>query len=66
MTPAEIKHLKSLLSIHRRNYVHYKMQARAHGGIEFAPAITRNSIENTEREIERIERQLIAAGVEVE
>jgi hypothetical protein len=40
-----------LLNTHRRNLAHYRAQAKAYGGVEFAPPITRHGMATAREEI---------------
>lgn len=59
-------HHVKLLGIHRANLAHYIQQARAFGGIDFAPPVARHGIEESRAGIAKEKRSLRAAGVRVE
>jgi hypothetical protein len=63
---AEIVHQLNLLKIHRSNMAHYRAQARLYGGIDAAPAITRNSMAEQRGEIARIKASLRQLGADVD
>lgn len=59
----DINHQMTLLEIHRRNLAHYRAQAKDHGGINLAPPITRNGMNEARRNIARIKSVLEGLGV---
>jgi len=63
---SEIAHLRNMLKIHRRNRAHYLMQAKAYGGIDLAPPITRYGLEEADREIAQLVKKLKEYGEEAE
>ncbi len=67
MTPAEIAQTNRMLTVARRDYVHYSMKARGYEQrqLDIPPGISM-AINDSERTIKRLEDELIAAGVEVE
>lgn len=67
ITPAEIAHIRRMLQTAHRDLLHYRMiaQSYAQRRLDIPPNITM-SIEDNTRTIERLERELIDAGVEVE
>ena len=67
MTPAEIAQTKRMLTVARREYVHYCTKAQGYIHKQQDPPVgIRMAIEDSQRTIERFEHELIAAGVEVE
>jgi hypothetical protein len=67
MTPAEIAQTKRLLKIAYRNYVHYSMKVRTAQQAGKQPsAESVAGVADNERYIRQYERELEAAGVEVE
>jgi hypothetical protein len=54
----EIAHLRRLQAIHRKNLAHYQQQARAYGGLDLAPSITRMSIEHEAAELRKVAQRL--------
>jgi len=59
---SDAAHYKRLLAIHRANLAHYERQAEAHGGLAFAPTITRHGLEESQREIALLEELLARSG----
>ncbi len=67
MTPAEIAQTKRMLAVARRDYVHYRMKARGYEQRALdVPTGVQMAADDCERTINRFERELTAAGVEVE
>jgi hypothetical protein len=62
----DIDHQMNLLKIHRANLAHYRAQARAFGGIDFAPPMTRNGMNEQRDSIARIKQALGRLGVEID
>ena len=60
----EIAHLRRLQAAHRQNLAHYQQQAKAYGGLDFAPPITRNGMEQEAAELRKVARRLRDLGVE--
>jgi hypothetical protein len=67
MTPAEIAQTKRMLATATRDYVHYAMKVRSYEQRNATPPheLVMRMQEN-DYTIKRLERDLIAAGVEVE
>ena len=55
-------HYRALLATYRANLAHYERQAEAYGGLAFAPTITRHGLEESQREIARLEQLLARSG----
>jgi hypothetical protein len=60
----EIAHLRRLQAIHQGNLAHWQGQANAYGGLNFAPPITRISIEHETAELRKVAQRLRDLGVE--
>jgi hypothetical protein len=60
----EIAHLRRLQAIHQGNLAHWQGQAKAYGGLEFAPPITRTGMENEAAELRKVAQRLRDLGVE--
>lgn len=63
---ADITHQMGLLKIHRSNMAHYRAQARAFGGIDLAPPMTRNGMAEQRERIAQIKSTLRGYGVEID
>lgn len=59
-------HHVKLLGIHRKNLAHYIQQARAFGGIDFAPPVARHGIEEARQGIAKEKHTLRGMGVPVD
>jgi len=66
MRQADIEHQMGLLKIHRGNMAHYRAQARAHGGVDLAPPMTRNGMREQRDAIARIKQALERLGQAVD
>lgn len=62
----DTQHHVKLLGIHRANLSHYTEQARAFGGVQFAPPIARHGIAEAKAGIAQEKRTLRGLGVAVE
>jgi hypothetical protein len=63
---ADVQHHVKMLGIHRGNLAHYTEQARAFGGVRFAPPVTRHGIEEAKEGVAREKRTLRGLGVSVD
>lgn len=63
---ADITHHQTLLRTHRQNLAHYRAQAKAYGGIELAPPITRHGMREGREGITQAKEALRALGVQVD
>lgn len=63
---ADTAHHVELLRIHRQNLSHYTQQARAFGGVQFAPPICSHGIQEAKAGIAKEKRTLRAAGIRVD
>lgn len=59
---SDIRHQLNLLNIHRATLAHWIAQAKAYGGIELAPPITRNGMNEARRNIVQVKRALDQLG----
>lgn len=62
----DIEHQINLLGIHRRTLAHFRAQAKAYGGVDFAPPMTRNGMNEARVEISRIKVILRGYGEQVD
>ena len=61
----EAKTQSQLLRVYRNNLRHWYQQADAHGGLDYAPPLTRNGINECVSAIRRIKGVLREAGYPV-
>ena len=63
---ADVRHQVKMLGIFRANLAHYQQQARAYGGIDYAPTITQHGIREAMEGITRAKRILRGYGIQVD
>lgn len=63
---ADVDHHMKLLATHRANLAHYRAQAKAFGGIDLAPPITRHGMNEARAGIAQAKRNLEALGVTID
>lgn len=63
---ADIQHQFTLLTTHRSNMAHYRAQAKAFGGIDLAPPMTRNGMNEQREGIARCKANIRQLGQPVD